>query len=261
MNAPWHALVLAAGRGENDPMAKAFGVTHKAKLALGGTPMLQRVVTALQASANVGKITVCIESRAILADILGRSADAVSFCPSASSAPASVLAALAGNISYPVLVTTADHALLTPAMVDHFCNEATANAADCSVGLATAETILAAYPQSVRTFFRLGRDRVSGCNLFALTNARAKLLVERWQYLDQHRKQPLKLVSAFGFAALVRFALEWINVQSAFRLVSERLGLHVRPVLMPFAEAAIDVDKPSDYELVESILARQAGKA
>ena len=34
----------------------------------------------------------------------------------------------------------------------------------------------------------------------------------------------------------------------------ERLGLTAKPILLPFAEAAIDVDKPSDLELAETIL-------
>ena len=66
-----------------------------------------------------------------------------------------------------MLVTTADHALLTPEMIDYFCEQAERNGADFSAGLARAEVILKAYPQSVRTFFRFGKDRVSGCNLFA----------------------------------------------------------------------------------------------
>jgi hypothetical protein len=34
---------------------------------------------------------------------------------------------------------------------------------------------------------------------------------------------------------------------------SRRLDLTARPVLMPFAEAAVDVDKPEDKELAERI--------
>ncbi len=143
-------------------------------------------------------------------------------------------------------------------MVRHFCNEATASGADFCAGLARDETILAAYPQSVRTFFKLGKDRVSGCNLFALNNKRALVVVQRWQYLDSLRKKPWRLVAAFGPVAILRFALGWIDLQSAFAIISQRLGVVAKPVLMPFAEAAIDVDKPSDLELAEQILrARQ----
>ena len=49
----WSAVVLAAGRGPDDPMAKAFGVAHKCGIAVAGIPMLQRVLGALT-GAEVG---------------------------------------------------------------------------------------------------------------------------------------------------------------------------------------------------------------
>ena len=48
----WSAVVLAAGRGPDDPMAKAFGVAHKCGIPVAGVPMLQRVLQAL-ADANM----------------------------------------------------------------------------------------------------------------------------------------------------------------------------------------------------------------
>ena len=126
---------------------------------------------------------------------------------------------------------------------------------DLLVGLATAETILAAHPQSVRTFFRLGATRVSGCNLFALRNAKALALLRLWQDIEKNRKKPWRIVSAFGPMAIVRFLTGTLTLDGAFALVSRKLGLTVAPVLMPFAEAAIDVDKPADKELAEAILA------
>jgi hypothetical protein len=43
----------------------------------------------------------------------------------------------------------------------------------------------------------------------------------------------------------------------AFGYMSKRLGLKVAPVFLPFAEAAIDVDKPSDHALAERILKKR----
>ena len=42
---------------------------------------------------------------------------------------------------------------------------------------------------------------------------------------------------------------------AAMRRLSGKLGLAAACVTMPFAEAAIDVDKPADLALVERILA------
>ena len=248
----WQALVLAAGRGPGDPLAGAYGVANKCAIPVGGVPMLRRVHDALAASGLFNRIAVSIDDEAAARAVLGRSARVLA---SATSAPASVLAAVAsGALQYPVLITTGDHALLTPRMLAHFCAASETSGADFTVGLARAEIVLAAYPESVRTFFRLGSDRVSGCNLFALLNARGLRLLERWQYLEQARKKPWRLVAAFGPVALLRFALGRLSLDAAFATVSARLGLAVKPVIMPFAEAAIDVDKPADKDLAEKIL-------
>lgn len=249
----WNAIILAAGRGPDDPMAKAYGVANKCTIAIGGTPMLVRVAGALEASGCVASTLVAIEDAAIVAELLGRRATAVA---PAASAPSSVLAAVrAGRTAYPLLITTGDHALLTPEMVRHFCSQSEHSDADFTAGLARAETILTAYPESIRTFFRLGPDRVSGCNLFALRNERGLRLLERWQYLEQVRKKPWRLIAAFGLAPLLRYVTGRLDLATAFAIVSRKLGITARPVLMPFAEAAIDVDKPADKELAERIVA------
>jgi hypothetical protein len=122
------------------------------------------------------------------------------------------------------------------------------------VALARDTVILEAYPQAKRTFLKFGPDRVSGCNLFALRTAHALKAVELWQSLDQARKKPWRLIAAFGPTALWRFGFGKLTLDSAFALASRKLAISAKPVLMPFAEAAIDVDKPADLELAEAIL-------
>lgn len=253
----WTALILAAGRGAEDPMAKAYGVANKCLIPVGGVPMVKRVWEAVTASGRISAIRISIEDAGLLPwDDLRDAA-----IRSGTSAPGSALAAIhSGALSYPVLITTGDHALLTPDMVRHFCAAAETSGADVCAGLARAEVILAAYPQSVRTFFTLGPDRVSGCNLFAVTSSRGLKLLERWQYLEHVRKKPWRLVAAFGLGALVKFLLGQLTLDSAFAQISRRLGLVARPVLMPFAEAAIDVDKPADKDLAEAILALRGAR-
>ncbi|MEP7173983.1 MAG: nucleotidyltransferase family protein [Aestuariivirga sp.] len=253
----WTAIVLAAGRGPNDPMAKAYGVSHKCALPVNGVPMLRRVVNALRQSQSIAAIAISIESPAIVHEALAEKDARIAIMASESSAPLSALVAIRKSSGFPVLVTTGDHALLTPEMIDYFCGEAERNGADFSAGLARAEVIMKAYPQSVRTFFRFGRDRVSGCNLFAIANENGLHILEKWQYLEHARKKPWRLVAAFGPLALVRFLIGSLSLDGVFRIVSQRLGLNAKPVLMPFAEAAIDVDKPSDLELAEAILKRR----
>ena len=252
----WTAIVLAAGRGPNDPMAKAYGVSHKCALPVNGVPMLRRVVGALRDSQSIASISVSIETAEVARQALGKTTNII-IVASENSAPLSAIVAIRKNPAFPVLITAADHALLTPEMVDYFCEQAELNGADFSAGLARAEIILAAYPQSIRTFFKFGKDRVSGCNLFAVRNEKGLRILEKWKYLEQVRKKPWRLVAAFGLLALLRYLLGTLSLDGVFRIVSKRLGFTTKPILLPFAEAAIDVDKPSDLELAEAILKRR----
>jgi GTP:adenosylcobinamide-phosphate guanylyltransferase len=251
----WRAIVLAAGRGPSDPMARAYGVSHKCLIEIGGIPMLRRVVNTLASHSSIGEISVAIDNNDIGFKALGDAVSKVVFVPTAESAARTVYALLTQSTrEYPILLTTADHPLLTAQMIDSFIEGSTAAPADLTVGLARAETILAAYPDASRTFLRFGNDRVSGCNLFGLRSANAVKAIDFWHYLEPLRKKPWRLFAAFGPLALLRFFSGQMNLERAFEVASRRIGLVARPIILPFADAAVDVDKPADKELAEQIL-------
>jgi GTP:adenosylcobinamide-phosphate guanylyltransferase len=255
----WRAIILAAGRGPSDPMAAAYGVSHKCLVEIGGIPMLRRVVDTLANHASIGEISVAIDNRDVGIKALGDAVSKVTFVPTAESAARTVYSLLTqAKSDYPVLLTTADHPLLTAEMIDSFLAGSTAAPADLTVGLASAETILAAYPDASRTFLRFGKERVSGCNLFGLRTANAAKAIDFWHYLEPLRKKPWRLFAAFGPMAILRFFTGRMNVERAFAVASQRIGIIARPILLPFADAAVDVDKPADKELAERILRTRA---
>ena len=54
--------------------------------------------------------------------------------------------------------------------------------------------------------------------------------------------------------ALLLFLLRRLDLEAALERVSRAMGVRARAIRMPWAEAAIDVDRPSDLELVNQIL-------
>jgi hypothetical protein len=176
-----------------------------------------------------------------------------------SSSPAGSVAVALQEIDgdRPLLITTADHPLLTAEIVTHFLKNAETDA-DLCVGLAEAETITTAFPESKRTFYRLAGQGYSGCNLFLARKPGAVRVAEYWRRMEGHRKNPLRLVREIGIGALIRYALGLLSLDGAFKHVSKLTAARIRPVILPFAEAATDVDKPSDHALVEGILKRRA---
>ncbi len=258
----YSALVLAAGRGSSDPMVQAYGIAHKCLLDVGGEPMIMRVLKALAASDRISGIAISIDDASALEAAAGfaqLAANAsIAVVASADQASSSVAQAIAsGAVSYPVLVTTADHALLTPDIVEEFCTGSLATGADLTVGLARERTILDAYPDSVRTFLRFADGNYSGCNLFSFATNKAERAVAFWQKVERNRKTPWKLIGAFGLVPLVRYVTGTLSLKAAFEGGSRKLNLKACPVELSAAEAAIDVDKPADLELVNAILSRK----
>ncbi|MBO1075875.1 nucleotidyltransferase family protein [Roseomonas marmotae] len=248
------ALVLAGSRqGARDPMALAAGVSHKALLPVGGVPMLARVLAALRASPGIARIVVMIEApeRSLAGFPLGNALPR----PAEGSPSRSVAAALA-EFGAPLLVTTADHALLTPAMVGRFLADLPPGV-DVAAGLARAETVLAAWPETRRTWLRFRDGRFSGCNLFWMGTARAGAVVDFWRQVEQQRKKPLSMVRLLGPWVLLRFALGLLSLPAVLAALGARTGTRLAAVELPFAEAAVDVDKPADLELAEAVLARR----
>lgn len=254
-----NALILAGSRGPDDPMAKAAGVSHKALLPVAGVPMLLRVVEAVHATPCIDRIHVCIEDAEVVLQVpeleaLHR-AGVLEIVPAGQSPAASVAAALARiDLSQPLLITTGDHPLLTPAIVQRFLDTAPLDC-DLAVALAPAEVVAAAYPGAIRTFYRLGRRRFSGCNLFLACSPNVTRIAEFWRSMEAYRKQPLRLIWRIGPWALIKVLLGAMSAEQAFACLSRKAGAAIRPVELPIADAAVDVDKPADLELVERIFA------
>lgn len=251
------ALVLAGARASGDPLCQSEGVASKAEIDIAGRPMLARVMAAL-AESGVRMPVWLVGLTAAQAE---RTSGGVPFTPlpSGGTGPASALvAAMEGGVSLPLVVTTCDHALLTPAMVQAFVQGSVASGADLTVGLAERRVIEAAYPETRRTYLRLGRAELSGCNLFYLATPAALTVLRFWVRAEEDRKRPWRIALRFGLGTALRLALLRPDPGAAFALLSRRLGARVSPVILPFAEAAIDVDKPGDLALVRDIFARRA---
>ena len=258
---PFSVIILAGDRDLQDPVAQATGVTCKSLTPVSGRTMVLRVLDALQGSREVdtrimvGPSMPAVDSNAELSELL-RSEQIRWLAPKAtpSTSAFSALQTLPENV--PVLLTTADHALLTSEMVDHFCSKARESGCDVVAGVARYELVAEAFPGSKRTITKLNDGGYCGCNLFAFLTPQGRMAADFWRKVEKERKKPLRIIKVIGWITVLRYLLGWLSLEQALSQLSKKMHLKVGVVQMPFPEAAVDVDKVEDLTLVESILAK-----
>jgi molybdopterin-guanine dinucleotide biosynthesis protein A len=256
------AVLLAGRRPDTDPLAAHFGVEDKALIEIAGEAMLSRVARTLLGFDRIAEVIVLAQdARALtghrdtewLAEEPG-----IRFEDSGSSVADGIAALLRRNPnSHPFLITTADNPLLDQRMLHSFSEGAVGS--DVAAALVERRILLAAFPGSRRTWLPFRKGAYSGANLFWLGSARALPLLDVWRRIEQDRKKKWRVIGAFGPLLLIAALLRVFTVQQAFARIGRRYRLTARPVVLPFAEACIDVDKPDDHALVSEILATRDG--
>ena len=244
-----HALVLAGSRpGTIDPVAAAEGVSHKALVDVGGMPMLARVLRALR-DAGIEHIAVSADAPEVLS--IAYAFDAIPVPPGAG--PSASVAAGFATMGPPLLVTTADHALLRPQWIADF-NADTPEHADVAVLLARRGLVEAALPGTRRTWLRFADGAWSGCNLFLLNTPKAAAAIHTWEAVEAERKRPWKIAARLGAGTLASYLMGRLTLAEAISRLGQRVGVEAAVVAARAGLAAVDVDKPADLVQVRHIL-------
>lgn len=252
------AIVLAADREPVNEVAKAAGVRCKSLAPVDGAPMVFRVLEALRSSRCVGERILCGPPGTVMAQEPALrdyvAAGGVRWFENQATPSASahhVMQQLPEKTS--VLLTTSDHALLSPQVADYFCLQALASAYDVVAAVARREEVTAAYPETRRTSYRFKDGAYCSCNLFAFLTPRARAAALFWRQVENQRKSPLRVIRVFGWISVMRYLLGDITLTGAMDRVSRRLGFKAGVVILPFPEAAIDVDSVGDWYAVRRI--------
>jgi GTP:adenosylcobinamide-phosphate guanylyltransferase len=250
-------ILLAGQRPGVDPLAEHFDEPFKALIEIAGQPMLAWVASVLVPRADVGRVVIVAQNADALLDHPATRWLRDEAKVATREAAGSIAETIATTIDamprgYPFLVTTADNVLLTDAILDCFLVGAAGS--DMAVGLVERRTLEAAYPGNRRTWLPFRGGAYSGTNLFWLGSAKALSLLAVWRHVEQQRKKARAILGAFGPGLALLIALRILTLGQAITRVGKRFGLKATAVLLPQAEACIDVDKVSDHAMAEGIL-------
>jgi GTP:adenosylcobinamide-phosphate guanylyltransferase len=246
------AIVLAGTRPGRDPFAQRFGTDLKALIPVAGEPMVARPVRALLASGQIRRVIVLSQAPERIAEALDDDPKVTVRSSDATIAQTMVALCNDPTVDWPLIVTTADHALLDSATVDEFCSAA--GAADIAIGVVERGALMRRLPNSRRTWLRFKGGAYTGANLFALHSPKVAPAIELWRSAEQGRKTGWRLISLLGPAVLLGTALRLLSIDDVLARVGRKLGLTVTAVRLSNPLAGVDVDKLDDHALAEAIL-------
>jgi GTP:adenosylcobinamide-phosphate guanylyltransferase len=250
-------IVLAGERPGGNPLAKALNLPAGILVEIAGKPCVTRVLTALDASSSVaGGVMIGpqpeVAESAQMQQILGSSQ--LRWLPPATGPAESALDALAAVAQRPVLITSADHALLTPAIIDTFCNLALTSDADFVVGLVPYARVQSRFPDSKRTLLKFSDGTYCGSNLFMVRTSAGEGVVRFWQQMQSYRKRPWRMARELGVSTLLSYLLGRLSIREALERIGALSGCRISHVEILEARAAVDVDSLADYELAQEVL-------
>ena len=260
----FNVIVLAAQRpGIIDPLASTHKVSHKCLIPIAGKPLIAHILETLLQHPAVGDIRVSIEQQAFaeiipVTDQLEANRGQLQCAASKDNLADSVIAAMIEMEDGPVIITTADNALLTVGAIDAMVTMLEGDA-DVALALAPKAAVLQAHPDGQRRFYKFSDDQYSNCNLYGLSGRDALAAAEIFRGGGQFAKKAGRIIESFGLINLLLLRSGWVSLPGAMARISKRIGLTIKPVVLAEGRNAIDVDNDRSYGIVSGLLDKAAG--
>jgi GTP:adenosylcobinamide-phosphate guanylyltransferase len=253
------AIVTAGGiPNPEDPLYSFLKGDAKALVDVAGKPMIQWVLDALGGAKRVNNVIV-----------VGLSPKSGVTCKKPLyyvSNQGRMLANIVAGVNKAleinkrnkyVLVVSSDIPAIKPHMVDWLVDTCMETKDDIYYGVCPQDVMEARFPDSRRTYTHLKDMDVCGADMNVTHVRMATEHLDMWESLIGTRKSPLKQASLIGFGTLFALFTRRLTLEDAVQRVCERIGVKGRAIVWPYAEPCMDVDKPSQLELVRADLERQ----
>jgi len=257
------ALVLAASRrGGEDALAGMQNKSHKCLVEIDGVAMIERVVRTLMESGCFDRILVSIEDESPLRKLEAtrrwlESGD-IEVLQSAESLADSLIRLLPrADEMLPLVVTTADNALHTPALVKDFVAGFLRRGGDAAVGVTSEASVLSDYPDEDIRFFHFRDGGYSFCNLYGIGSVKGLEAARIFRSGGQFRKRPWRILKIFGLMLLLLYKLRLIALDGIFQRLGRKLGISIDLVRLDYGFAPIDVDDEKSFAIGERILMKR----
>lgn len=243
--------VVLAGAPNTGQLQEVRSEKWEAEIPIHGKPMVNYVIEALLSSSHIADVVVVappefkealspqarwVEAGGSLTENIFRAMDVL-------------------EKKNEVLFVTSDVPFLHAEAIDDFIHRCQELKGEIFYPLISREANEQHYPETIRTYFTLKEGEFTGGNIL-LANPQA-VMNSRW-VMDQviaRRKKPWKIIRMLGFFFILKFCTKQLTLRELEQRASDILGHSGVFIISPYPELSTDVDKPSDLELAEKIIA------
>jgi len=250
------AIVIAGGVAQpGQPLYPLTGSQPKALLPVCGKPMIQWVLAALDSAQMIERVVIVG-----LADVEGlQCAKLAAALPDQNGMLENIRHGVrrglaSGSGSSRVAIVSSDIPAVLPEQVDWVARCAEESDHDLYYNVVRRAVMERCFPGSNRSYVRLKDAEVCGGDLNVIRKSTATVNEELWGKIIAARKNPLKQAALLGFDTLFLLVFRLMSLQDAVERVSRRVGIRGRALDCPYAEIAMDVDKPHQLELIQRYL-------
>jgi GTP:adenosylcobinamide-phosphate guanylyltransferase len=251
-----HAIISAGGYPKPDE--SLYPITrggNKALIDLGGKPMIQWVLDALNGCARIERVVIVglpaqtrLESHHPLS-LVDNQGDLI------ENVRAGAEALLREDANAPVsLLISSDIPAITPVMIDWMVDRIQDQPDDVFYSVVERSVMEKSYPQSKRTYIKLKDVEICGGDVHALRPAIACQENPLWERILAARKNPIKQAGLVGLDTLFLLLTRQMDLEEAAAFLSRKLGFSGQAVLLPHAEMGMDVDKDFQLEIMQTYL-------
>jgi GTP:adenosylcobinamide-phosphate guanylyltransferase len=229
----------------------------KALLDVGGKPMVQWVLDALNDAPSIRDIVVVgLEREGVLA-----SSKIACYLPDQGSMLKNIL----GGIDWvlernpetrQVLVSSSDIPLLTGAMVERLLVQCADPAVDIYHTIVSREKMERRFPDSRRSYVHFSDGDFAAGDIHVVAPYIGRKYRDLWNDLLDSRKNALKQAARLGPAFFVKLMVRRLSLTEAERLAREKFGINARALPVDDAEMGMDADKPFQLEICRRELAQ-----
>jgi len=253
------AVLLGGGRmASDDPLYPKSPDGRRSLIEIHGKPMGQWVLDALTKADVIRDIYIMV----LEPDCGFTSSKPLHFILDGSSMFDNIRAGvLQAAQDHPdqakVLLASADVPAVQPGMIQWLADQIIqAPEAVIYYNVVDRETMEKRFPEANRSFVNFRDVAVCGGDLNAVDYRLFSVERPIWHALAEARKKPLKQARLLGLDNLALVALRLASLQTIVKRVEKRLDLKARALRCPYAEMAMDADKPHQLAILEYDLGR-----